>query len=206
MEQEWLPGKLRVLRAQQGLTLVEAAERIGIGRDTLSDLERGRRHPVMPTLAKIAQGYGVPVEELLEPVEEMAAPKAPSRPSPEPEEELEETEEERRERLRDYRELMERALSRLESLYKETKNKDGRKLVDTTVLTVFAAMGAQQFVDREVGEPRDAVHDRSALRVYSTLARYDDLMDDLVEAVEAAPEAEAEVISLLERLQSREAG
>ncbi len=48
------------------MTLVEAAEQAGVGRDTLSDLERGRRHPVMPTLAKIAQGYGVPVEDLLE--------------------------------------------------------------------------------------------------------------------------------------------
>jgi transcriptional regulator with XRE-family HTH domain len=48
------------------LTLIQAAERLGIGRDTLSDLERGNRHPVMPTLAKIAEGYDVPVEELLE--------------------------------------------------------------------------------------------------------------------------------------------
>jgi transcriptional regulator with XRE-family HTH domain len=48
------------------MTLIEAAEQAGVGRDTLSDLERGRRHPVLPTLAKIAQGYGVPVEELLE--------------------------------------------------------------------------------------------------------------------------------------------
>ncbi len=48
------------------MTLVEAAEQAGIGRDTLSDLERGRRHPVTPTLAKIAKGYGVPVEDLLE--------------------------------------------------------------------------------------------------------------------------------------------
>src|SRR5215218_11014006 len=61
-----LAERLRVLRAQRGMTLVEAAEQTGVGRDTLSDLERGRRHPVMPTLAKIARGYGVPVEELLE--------------------------------------------------------------------------------------------------------------------------------------------
>src|SRR3712207_2643397 len=60
-----LPAKLRVLRARQGLTLIEAAEKIGIGRDTLSDLERGNRRPGMPTLAKVAEGYGVPVEELL---------------------------------------------------------------------------------------------------------------------------------------------
>jgi transcriptional regulator with XRE-family HTH domain len=80
MTDESLPAKLRVLRARQGLTLIEAAERIGIGRDTLSDLERGRRHPVMPTLAKIADGYSVPVEDLLEepaPIGPKAA--APSR-------------------------------------------------------------------------------------------------------------------------------
>ncbi len=66
MMHQSLPHKLRVLRTQKGWTLVEAARRAGVGRDTLSDLERGRQHPVAPTLAKIAKGYGVPVEELLE--------------------------------------------------------------------------------------------------------------------------------------------
>jgi transcriptional regulator with XRE-family HTH domain len=65
MMQESLAERLRVLRAQRGMTLLEAAAKTGVGRDTLSDLERGRRHPVMPTLAKIARGYGVPVEDLL---------------------------------------------------------------------------------------------------------------------------------------------
>jgi transcriptional regulator with XRE-family HTH domain len=78
MMHESLPGKLRVLRARQGLTLIEAAEKVGIGRDTLSDLERGNRHPVMPTLAKIAKGYGVPVDELLE-EPALTGPKAPPR-------------------------------------------------------------------------------------------------------------------------------
>ena len=82
-----LPVKLRVLRAQQGLTLAEAAERIGIGRDTLSDLERGVRHPVLSTLAKIAEGYDVPVEDLLaseaEPALAGASPKAEA-PTPGP--------------------------------------------------------------------------------------------------------------------------
>lgn len=66
MMQGSLAERLRVLRAQRGLTLIEAAEKAGVGRDTLSDIERGRRHPVIPTLAKLAKGYGVPVEELLE--------------------------------------------------------------------------------------------------------------------------------------------
>jgi transcriptional regulator with XRE-family HTH domain len=61
-----LPTELRVLRARQGLTLKEAAEKIGIGRDTLSDIERGKQRPVLSTLAKIAEGYGVPIEHLLQ--------------------------------------------------------------------------------------------------------------------------------------------
>jgi transcriptional regulator with XRE-family HTH domain len=66
MRQGNLGRHLRVLRAERGLSLTEAAEWIGVTRDTLSEIERGKRHPYTPTLAKIARGYGVPVEELLE--------------------------------------------------------------------------------------------------------------------------------------------
>jgi transcriptional regulator with XRE-family HTH domain len=66
MMQGSLAMRLRVLRAERGLSLTEAAERAGIQRQTLALLERGERHPHDPTLAKIAKGYGVPVEELLE--------------------------------------------------------------------------------------------------------------------------------------------
>jgi transcriptional regulator with XRE-family HTH domain len=66
MMQGSLAEKLRVLRARMGLSLTEAASRAGVTRDTLSDLEHGKRHPYMPTLSKIAAGYGVPVEDLLE--------------------------------------------------------------------------------------------------------------------------------------------
>jgi DNA-binding XRE family transcriptional regulator len=58
--------QLRELRAQRGLTLVEASEKTGVGRKTLSNLERGVHTPHMPTLTKIARGYGVPIEELLD--------------------------------------------------------------------------------------------------------------------------------------------
>jgi transcriptional regulator with XRE-family HTH domain len=34
--------------------------------ETLSDLESGKRPPYMPTVTKIARGYGVPIEELVE--------------------------------------------------------------------------------------------------------------------------------------------
>src|SRR5215212_3578376 len=67
-----LPAKLRVLRAREGLYLTDAAKKIGIGRDTLAALERGERRPAVPTLRKIADAYGVPVDELLE--EELVGP------------------------------------------------------------------------------------------------------------------------------------
>jgi transcriptional regulator with XRE-family HTH domain len=61
-----LATKLRVMRAERGLTLRQAAPLLGVRPGTLSELERGARHPHDLTLAKIAKGYGVPVEELLE--------------------------------------------------------------------------------------------------------------------------------------------
>src|SRR5215208_2518987 len=65
--QRSLAARLRVLRARKGLTLVAASEQLGIDRHTLRDLEFGRgRTPRYPTLAKIAEGYDVPVEDLLE--------------------------------------------------------------------------------------------------------------------------------------------
>jgi transcriptional regulator with XRE-family HTH domain len=66
MTQTSLGHKLRVLRAERGLTLREAASRTGVAKETISDIERGTRHPHDVTLSKLAKGYGVPVEGLLE--------------------------------------------------------------------------------------------------------------------------------------------
>jgi transcriptional regulator with XRE-family HTH domain len=66
MMQGSLAARLRVLRAERGLTLREAASLTGVAKETISDIERGLRHPHDPTVAKIAKGYGVPVEELFE--------------------------------------------------------------------------------------------------------------------------------------------
>jgi transcriptional regulator with XRE-family HTH domain len=74
---EPLPMRLRVLRAEKGWTVEEAADRAGLTRDSLSRLERGLRHPRATTLARIARAYGVDTEELLG-LEEPALPKAPA--------------------------------------------------------------------------------------------------------------------------------
>src|SRR5215211_1073303 len=76
-----LARKLRVLRAERDLLQAEAAALIGIAPVTLSELERGKRHPYAPTLSKIARGYGVPVEDLMDEEPVLAGKaEAPSRP------------------------------------------------------------------------------------------------------------------------------
>jgi len=54
------------LRAERGLTLREAASRAGVAKETISDIERGLRHPHDVTLSKLARGYEVSVVDLLE--------------------------------------------------------------------------------------------------------------------------------------------
>lgn len=66
MKQDTLARKLRVLRAERGLTLREAEELTGVDKDTLSKLERGIRHAQDVTLSRIARGYEIPFEELIE--------------------------------------------------------------------------------------------------------------------------------------------
>jgi DNA-binding XRE family transcriptional regulator len=66
MTQTSLAAKLRLLRAQHGLTIKDAAARLGVDRHTLRRIELGTQEAQYPTLAKIAQGYEVPVEDLLE--------------------------------------------------------------------------------------------------------------------------------------------
>jgi len=65
-----MPGaialKLRVLREQRNLTQKEAAQLAEVHLDTLRRLESGERPPYMPTLTKIARGYGVSIEEVVE--------------------------------------------------------------------------------------------------------------------------------------------
>jgi transcriptional regulator with XRE-family HTH domain len=58
--------RLRVLRAERGLTLRQVESATGVTKESLSEIERGARHPYDITLAKLAKFYDVPLEELLE--------------------------------------------------------------------------------------------------------------------------------------------
>jgi transcriptional regulator with XRE-family HTH domain len=59
-----------MLRAERGLTLRQVADLTGVAKETLSDIERGKRHPHDVTLSKLAAGYGIAFEELLDLKEE----------------------------------------------------------------------------------------------------------------------------------------
>ena len=62
-----LPGTLRRLRQERGLSLKKVAERLGVHFTTVSSWERGRSAPPYDTLARLARVYGVPLAELLGP-------------------------------------------------------------------------------------------------------------------------------------------
>jgi transcriptional regulator with XRE-family HTH domain len=61
-----LARKLRMLRAAEGITLAEVEERSGVTRESIGELERGKRIPFGSTLQKLARAYGVSLAELFE--------------------------------------------------------------------------------------------------------------------------------------------
>ncbi len=50
---------LKAARANIGLTLIEAAKKLGINKDTLSRWERGESFPNVPQIKKIEETYHV---------------------------------------------------------------------------------------------------------------------------------------------------
>lgn len=57
--------RLRVLRAEKEMTLRELAQRSGVSKDAISEIERGLRMPRVSTVLSLAEGLGVDPQELL---------------------------------------------------------------------------------------------------------------------------------------------
>jgi transcriptional regulator with XRE-family HTH domain len=57
--------RLRSFRLRKGWTQVVMAEKIGIDRSYVSDMERGKKNVCLPTLELIAQAFQVTVSQLL---------------------------------------------------------------------------------------------------------------------------------------------
>jgi putative transcriptional regulator len=60
---------LAELRAARGWSQGDLAERLGVSRQTVNALERGRYDPSLPLAFRIARLFGRRIEELFEPDE-----------------------------------------------------------------------------------------------------------------------------------------
>ena len=60
-----LGEKIRIIRNENGLSLQELADKIGISLSYLSEIERGTVYPALNTLKRISEGLGVPATALM---------------------------------------------------------------------------------------------------------------------------------------------
>ena len=62
-----IAGRVRELRATQGLSLDTLASKSGVSRSMISRIERGESSPTAVVLEKLAAGFGVPLASLFDP-------------------------------------------------------------------------------------------------------------------------------------------
>lgn len=58
---------LSVLRQEAGLTQAELADKLGVSRQTVISIERGRFDPSLPLAFKIAEQFGLKIEDVFSP-------------------------------------------------------------------------------------------------------------------------------------------
>jgi transcriptional regulator with XRE-family HTH domain len=61
-----LAQRIKSLRTAKGWTQEEFAERAAMQHSYLADLELGRRNPSVRTLVRVANAFGIAVQELFE--------------------------------------------------------------------------------------------------------------------------------------------
>jgi putative transcriptional regulator len=62
-------NQLKVLRAARDWSQAELAERLGVSRQTVNAIETGKYDPSLPLAFKLAQVFGLKIEEIFEPEE-----------------------------------------------------------------------------------------------------------------------------------------
>lgn len=60
-----MPITLKSARVNKNLTQAEAAKKLRISVDTLSNYERGKSYPDVPVIKRMEDLYGVPYSELI---------------------------------------------------------------------------------------------------------------------------------------------
>ena len=67
-----MKNRLRVLRAEREWSQAELAERLAVSRQTVNAVETGRYEPSLSLAFRIAQLFGMSIEEIFEPDETAA--------------------------------------------------------------------------------------------------------------------------------------
>lgn len=62
-----MQNSLKELRTAQRWSQAELAERLGVSRQTVIAIERGRYDPSLPLAFTIARTFGLPIEEIFGP-------------------------------------------------------------------------------------------------------------------------------------------
>jgi len=61
-----MKNRLRDLRTAKGLTQEDLAEIIGVSRQTINAIEKEKFDPSLPTAFKMAQLFGLPIEQIFQ--------------------------------------------------------------------------------------------------------------------------------------------
>jgi putative transcriptional regulator len=57
-------NRIRVLRAEKGWSQAELADRVDVSRNSINAVENGKFDPSLPLAFRIADAFGLPVEEV----------------------------------------------------------------------------------------------------------------------------------------------
>ena len=61
-----MKNRIRVLRAEKGWSQAELAERVSVSRNSINAIENGRFDPSLPLAFRIADNFGLSVEEVFD--------------------------------------------------------------------------------------------------------------------------------------------
>jgi len=67
-------NRLRVLRAEREWSQADLAGRLGVSRQTVNAIERGKYDPSLPLAFRIASTFGQPIEAIFQPDAAQSAP------------------------------------------------------------------------------------------------------------------------------------
>ena len=59
-----MKNRIRILRAEKNLSQAELAERVNVSRNSINAVENGKFDPSLPLAFRIADEFGLPVEEV----------------------------------------------------------------------------------------------------------------------------------------------